>query len=164
VADAYTLQGRIRRHRGDLNGALAAHERAFALQHYPIERFHALVELLPARLARGDHTGVEALVAEARRLQATGIDFGALPQRLRAATQRLDVAEHHTAQLSAALSAREVDVLRLLSGQLSQQAIGDALYITRDTVKSHTKAVYRKLGVSSREEAVTLARRLGLIP
>jgi LuxR family maltose regulon positive regulatory protein len=55
-------------------------------------------------------------------------------------------------------------VLRLLSGQPSQQAIGDALYITRDTVKSHTKAVYRKLGVSSREEAVTLARRLGLIP
>ena len=37
------------------------------------------------------------------------------------------------------------------------RAIGDALYITRDTVKSHTKAVYRKLGVSSREEAVALA-------
>jgi LuxR family maltose regulon positive regulatory protein len=68
------------------------------------------------------------------------------------------------AQPSEALSAREADVLRLLSGQLSQQAIGDALYITRDTVKSHTKAVYRKLGVSSREEAVALARRLGLIP
>jgi LuxR family transcriptional regulator, maltose regulon positive regulatory protein len=151
-------------HRGGLDGALAPHERAFALQRYPLERFHALVELLPARLARGDHMGVEALVAEARRLQATGLDFGALPQRLRAATQRLDVAEHHMAQPSEALSAREVDVLRLLSGQLSQQAIGDALYITRDTVKSHTKAVYRKLGVSSREEAVALARRLGLIP
>src|SRR5215211_4319493 len=78
--------------------------------------------------------------------------------------KHLDVAEHHMAQPSEALSAREVDVLRLLSGQLSQQAIGDALYITRDTVKSHTKAVYRKLGVSSREEAVALARRLGLIP
>jgi LuxR family transcriptional regulator, maltose regulon positive regulatory protein len=74
------------------------------------------------------------------------------------------VAEHHMTRPSEALSAREVDVLRLLSGQLSQQAIGDALYITRDTVKSHTKAVYRKLGVSSREEAVALARRLGLIP
>jgi LuxR family transcriptional regulator, maltose regulon positive regulatory protein len=164
VADAYTLQGRIHRHRGDLDGALAAHERAYALQRYPIERFHALVELLPARLARGDQTGAETLVAEADRLQATGTDFGVLPQRLRAATQRLDVAEHHMAQPSEALSAREVDVLRLLSGQLSQQAIGDALYITRDTVKSHTKAVYRKLGVSSREEAVALARRLGLIP
>jgi DNA-binding NarL/FixJ family response regulator len=115
-------------HRGGLDGALAAHERAFALQRYPIERFHALVELLPARLARGDHMGVEALVAEAGRLQATGLDFGALPQRLRAATQRLDVAEHHMAQPAEALSAREVDVLRLLSGQLSQQAIGDALW------------------------------------
>jgi LuxR family maltose regulon positive regulatory protein len=164
VACAYTLEGRIRRHRSDLDGALAAHERAYALQRYPIERFHALVELLPARLARGDHRGVETLMAEADRLQATGIDFGVLPQRLRTATQRLDVAEHHMAQPSEALSAREADVLRLLSGQLSQQAIGDALYITRDTVKSHTKAVYRKLGVSSREEAVALARRLGLIP
>jgi LuxR family maltose regulon positive regulatory protein len=164
VACAYTLQGRIRRRRGDLDGALAAHERAFALQRYPIERFHALVELLPVRLARGDHTGVEVLMTEAGRLQATGTDFGALPQRLRAATQRLDVAEQHMAQPSEALSTREVDVLRLLSGRLSQQAIGDTLYITRDTVKSHTKAIYRKLGVSSREEAVVLARRLGLIP
>ena len=51
IACAYILQGRIRRRRGDLDGALAAHERAFELQRYPIERFHALVELLPVRLA-----------------------------------------------------------------------------------------------------------------
>ena len=91
-------------------GAIAAHERAYALQRYPIECFHALMDLLPARLAQGDHTGAETLVVEARRLQATGIDFGVLPQRLRTATQRLDVAEHHLAQPSEALSAREVDV------------------------------------------------------
>jgi LuxR family transcriptional regulator, maltose regulon positive regulatory protein len=164
VACSNTLLGRIRMRRGDLDGALAAHERAYALQRYPVERFHALVELLPVRLARGDHAGVEALVAEAGRLQATGTDFGVLPQRLRAATQRHDVAEHQMAEPSELLSAREVDVLRLLSGPLSQRAIGDALFISRDTVKSHTKALYRKLGVSSREEAAVLARRLGLIP
>src|SRR4029450_7342661 len=89
VACAYTLEGRIRRHRGDLDGALAAHERAYALQRYPIERFHALVELLQARLARGDHPGVETLMTEADRLQATGIDFGGLPQRRRGGARRL---------------------------------------------------------------------------
>jgi ATP/maltotriose-dependent transcriptional regulator MalT len=38
------------------------------------------------------------------------------------------------------------------------------LYISHETVKSHAKAIYQKLGVSSRTEAVTLSRRLGLLP
>ena len=66
-------------------------------------------------------------------------------------------------QLAGALSAREVDVLRLLSGPESLRDIGQALYISHDTVKSHAKAIYRKLGVSSRTEAVALSRRLGLL-
>jgi LuxR family maltose regulon positive regulatory protein len=183
------LQGRIRWRRGDLDGALAAHEQAFALQRYPIERFHALVELVPVRLARGDHAGAEALMTEARRLQATGIDFGVLPQRLRAAMQRMDVTEHHLEQTSETRSARQVDllgarsgapgrrvevseplterelaVLRLLPARLSNREIGRELYVSINTVKTHLQAVYRKLGVTTRAEAVIQARKLGLIP
>jgi LuxR family maltose regulon positive regulatory protein len=67
-------------------------------------------------------------------------------------------------KLTGALTAREVDVLRLLAGPLSLGEIGGELYISHDTVKSHAKAIYRKLGVSSRREAVALSRKLGLLP
>jgi LuxR family transcriptional regulator, maltose regulon positive regulatory protein len=67
-------------------------------------------------------------------------------------------------RLAGALSARELEVLRLLSGPQSLRDIGQALYVSHETVKSHAKAIYHKLGVSSRTEAVALGRRLGLLP
>jgi LuxR family maltose regulon positive regulatory protein len=148
---------------GDLDGALTAHERAFALQRYPIERFHALVELLPVRHAAGDAGGVQELLVEASRLQALGLDFGELPVRLEATARRIQAREP-VPTVSEQLSTRELDVLQLLSGPLSQPDIAQELYISRDTVKSHVKAIYRKLDVSSRKDAVALGRRLGLIP
>jgi LuxR family maltose regulon positive regulatory protein len=159
VGTAFTLLGRIRARGGDLREARAAHERAFASQRYHLERFHALVELLPFRKADDDPEGVQELLAEAQRLEGTGIDFGVLDRRLKAMSWRFRPAD----QLAGALSAREVDVLRLLSGPESLRDIGQALYISHDTVKSHAKAIYRKLGVSSRTEAVALSRRLGLL-
>jgi LuxR family maltose regulon positive regulatory protein len=53
-------------------------------------------------------------------------------------------------------------VLRLLGGTLSRREIGRELGISTDTVKSHVRAIYRKLGVSSRSEAVERARDLGI--
>ena len=57
------------------------------------------------------------------------------------------------------LTAREVDVLRLLRSRLSLGEIAGELYLTRNTVKTHAQALYRKLGASSRSEAVRLGRR-----
>ena len=130
------------------------------MQRYPVERFHALVELLPIRHADDDDKGVQELLAEARRLEATGIDFGVLPRRMKAVSWRFRTAE----KVAGTLSAREVEVLRLLSGPLSLRDIGKELFISHDTVKSHVKAIYHKLGVSSRKEAVALSRKLGLVP
>ena len=61
------------------------------------------------------------------------------------------------------LTTRELDVLLLLQGSLSIREIGSALYLSPNTVKSHVKAVYRKLGAHSRDEAVAVARRDQLI-
>lgn len=61
------------------------------------------------------------------------------------------------------LSDRELAVLRLLGGDLSQREIGDVLYVSRNTVKSHTRSIFRKLGVSSRPDAVARARELDVI-
>jgi LuxR family maltose regulon positive regulatory protein len=54
----------------------------------------------------------------------------------------------------AELSGREQEVWRFLSTSLSMQEIADALYVSRNTLKSHVRSIYRKLGVSTREAAV----------
>jgi LuxR family maltose regulon positive regulatory protein len=61
------------------------------------------------------------------------------------------------------LSERELEVLRLLPSQLSQREIAAQLYVSFNTVRTHTRVIFRKLGVNSRAEAVTRARELGLI-
>ena len=61
------------------------------------------------------------------------------------------------------LSERELVVLRYLSTRLTNQEIADALYISRNTLKTHAKAVFRKLAVSSRAEAVEVGRAHRLI-
>ena len=61
------------------------------------------------------------------------------------------------------LTDRELEVLRLLQGSLSLSEIAGELYISPNTVKTHAKAVYRKLGVSSRTEAVRIARGSQLV-
>jgi LuxR family maltose regulon positive regulatory protein len=61
------------------------------------------------------------------------------------------------------LSEREITVLRYLSSRLTAPDIASALYISGNTVRSHVKAIYRKLGVNSRAEAVERGRELGLL-
>jgi LuxR family transcriptional regulator, maltose regulon positive regulatory protein len=61
------------------------------------------------------------------------------------------------------LTEPELRVLRLLPGTLSQREIGEALYISLNTVKSHAHSIYRKLNVGSRDQAVERARALGLL-
>ena len=54
-------------------------------------------------------------------------------------------------------------MLRLLATDLTQREIGRELYLSLNTVKSHTRSIFRKLGVSGREQAVARARQLELI-
>jgi LuxR family transcriptional regulator, maltose regulon positive regulatory protein len=60
------------------------------------------------------------------------------------------------------LSDRELTVLRYLSSRLTCTEIARELYLSVNTVRSHVKAVYRKLGVNSRREAVGRGRELGV--
>ena len=80
---------------------------------------------------------------------------------------RLAALEHKTRERGAPrngeLSERELTVLRMLSGSLSERDIGRELYLSHNTVHSHVRSIYRKLGVSSRAEAVAHARRDGLL-
>ena len=64
---------------------------------------------------------------------------------------------------SEALTAREIDVLRRLTGAQSLGEIAADLYLSPNTVKTHTMAIYRKLGARSRLEAVRIGRERMLI-
>jgi LuxR family maltose regulon positive regulatory protein len=61
------------------------------------------------------------------------------------------------------LTERELEVLRLLASQLSQPEIASALFVSINTVKTHTRAIYQKLGVSARHSAIEQARLRNLL-
>jgi LuxR family maltose regulon positive regulatory protein len=61
------------------------------------------------------------------------------------------------------LSERELDVLRLLAGDLSGPDIARELFVSLNTLRTHTKSVYAKLGVNNRRAAVRRASELDLL-
>ena len=64
---------------------------------------------------------------------------------------------------SALPSEAELAVLRLLATDSSMREIGAELFISSNTVRSHTRALYRKLGVGQRADAVARGQALGLL-
>ena len=62
-----------------------------------------------------------------------------------------------------ALSAREMEVLRLIAAGKSNKEIASALFLAAGTVKKHTSNIYGKLGVESRTRAVARAREIGIL-
>jgi DNA-binding NarL/FixJ family response regulator len=62
-----------------------------------------------------------------------------------------------------ALTAREIEVLRLLAQELSNPQIAERLVVSRRTVDAHLRSIYDKLGVKSRDAAIRVAREQGLM-
>jgi DNA-binding NarL/FixJ family response regulator len=61
------------------------------------------------------------------------------------------------------LTARELEVLRLLADGLTNREIGERLFISQKTVGAHVAHVFEKLGVHSRLEAAVRAQQLGVV-
>jgi LuxR family maltose regulon positive regulatory protein len=114
-----------------------------------------LVALAPATAATGDRARAAELLDEAEAILAGCPDPGALPGRLAAARR---TAGAGAARTGARFTDRELTVLRLLSGASSEREIGQELFVSFNTVHSHVKSIYRKLGASSRAEALARAR------
>ena len=79
-------------------------------------------------------------------------------------SRRMQSASHRRPRMAAALTQRELAVLQLLPTRLSTREIGDQLHVSVNTIRSQVRAIYRKLEVRGRAEAVARARRLGLVP
>jgi LuxR family maltose regulon positive regulatory protein len=61
------------------------------------------------------------------------------------------------------LSSRELDTLKLIAGDFSNQEIADKLFISLNTVKTHIKNIYLKLEADNRVKAIAKARELNLV-
>ncbi|MBV9836852.1 MAG: response regulator transcription factor [Solirubrobacterales bacterium] len=103
----------------------------------------------------------------ARAAGASGFAYKDWPARRIASAVRLvgmgrTLFERHDRQGALGLSDRERAVLELMASGSTNPEIAQALHLSKHTVKEHTSAVYRKLGVRNRTEAVQRAQRLGL--
>jgi DNA-binding NarL/FixJ family response regulator len=104
----------------------------------------------------------------ARAAGASGFAYKDWPARRIASAVRLvglgkNVFEPHDRQGALGLSDRERAVLELMASGATNPEIGESLHLSKHTVKEHSSAVYRKLGVRNRTEAVQRAQRLGLL-
>jgi LuxR family maltose regulon positive regulatory protein len=126
----------------------------------PIPLAEALLALAQGRSLLGDRRGAGRALAEADGLIAAMPDPGVL----RVTRRSVATAVSRRSKASRTpLSAREIEVLRLLAAGLSKRETATRLFISYNTVHSHVRTIYRKLGVGSRSEAVALGRRNGLV-
>ena len=88
-------------------------------------------------------------------------DLGNLPARAGQLEAMLATVQANADSLSS-LTAAEMRLLPLLSTHLSLREIGERLFVSAHTVRTQAYSAYRKLGVSSRSEAVERAHELGL--
>jgi DNA-binding CsgD family transcriptional regulator/tetratricopeptide (TPR) repeat protein len=112
----------------------------------------------PARLHPDDRARIRHLLGDAS-ATATELGMQAVVRRADQALQALGPESPQKASYPAGLSAREVDVLRLLVDGRSNQEIGGELFITANTVANHIKNILGKTGASNRTEAAAFAVR-----
>ena len=129
-----------------------------------VHRGHGLLLLAAVRHAAGDLPGAAALLEATRELVQQLTDPGVLSALVGQAQRAVGATPRRRVQETTPLTERERTVLRLLATQLSTREIGRELSVSVNTVRSQVQAIYRKLGVSSRAEAVTQAHELGLLP
>jgi LuxR family maltose regulon positive regulatory protein len=166
----HAARGRALRHERAPGEARSELERAAALARRGagiVELAYVLVTLAELLRELGDRREARERVLEARELLSRAPEPGTLAPRLVAqAESALRLVLHRPGARSLVtgeLTAREEAVLRLLPSGLSAREIGSELGISLDTVKTHTKSIYRKLGASSRRDAVACARELELL-
>ena len=126
----------------------------------PLEVANALI--FEARLLRrlGREADAASAIDEAEQAIQSCRDPGVLRERLRG-LQHSPRPRRRNRTL--ALTDRERAVLRMLTGPLTEREIGRELYLSHNTIHSHTRSIFRKLGVTSRAAALKEARALGIL-
>lgn len=163
VIETLVLQAMAFQAQGDYDRALTALERALSLAEPEgftrvfINEGAPMVKLLREAIIQGiaqDYAGklLDLLKSETRDLQ-----------KRRTAIRPSTTFVIDPSSLTEALTQREYEVMRLISAGLSNQEIAADLYLSINTIKTHTKSIYSKLNVNNRTQAVNRARELGIL-
>ena len=156
----YAAQGQLQEARTELEQALQFRQRMPGISSWVT--LQIMVMLAQVLLGMGDRPGAAAVVDEAR-LVLVSVPDPPVALLARLGRLELEAAGRRPAALADPLTEREGAVLSLLQGTLSLREIGQELHLSANTIKTHTQAVYRKLGVSTRRDAVEKGREDGLL-
>jgi len=128
------------------------------------------LDMARVRRAAGDNPSAARLLADVRRRLAALSDPGRFADWVAEEEQRVGRLAAGSggprqgvtkSDSQCLLSPREAEVLRMLCSEFTMPEISSHLFVSYNTVKTHTKSLYRKLGVRSRSSAVARARSLG---
>jgi len=153
-------------HQGDVPRAqeqLARAARLRPLLTYALPYFavQTLLELGRACLSLDDAAGARVVLRQARDVLRRRPDLGILPTQVDELRSQLDTSRGGMAGVSS-LTTAELRLLPLLPTHLTFAEIAERLYLSPHTVKTQATSVYRKLGVSSRGQAIQRLQELGL--
>ena len=150
----HSRQGRLEEARAEFEYAIYRRRRWVLLS--PWVSVENQLRLAKVLLAMDDRAAAATVLAEVRNVLTASPDGAdALLARLGAVERRLTMAP--PPQLAEPLTQREQAVLSLLRKSMSVNQIAQELFLSGNTVKTHRRAIYRKLGVRTREEAIERA-------
>jgi LuxR family maltose regulon positive regulatory protein len=163
----YAAGTRVAIQQGDLDQAeqdlaSARQLRSQATHALPYYAVQARLELTRAYLALADVAAARRVLGEVEDLLRWRPDLGTLPEQASQLRSRLD---HLRGEVigAASLTTAELRVLPLLATHLTFREIGQRLYVSQHTVKTQAMSIYRKLGASSRGQAVQRVQQIGLL-
>jgi LuxR family maltose regulon positive regulatory protein len=162
------VQARVALHRGDIPAARRALVYAqrsrgvltYAMPHLAVQ---TRIELIRVHVALGDLAGARTLMGEVDDLLSRRPGLGTLVDEAKTLRDQLSKRRGHIMPGASSLTAAEMRVLPLLATHLQHSEIAAELFLSPLTIKTHNKSIYRKLGASSRGQAVARARELGLL-
>ncbi|HXZ76545.1 MAG TPA: LuxR C-terminal-related transcriptional regulator, partial [Streptosporangiaceae bacterium] len=162
------VQARVALHRADLP-AVRQHlvtaqrlrpELTYALPHLALQ---ARIELTRVYLALADLAAARTLMWEIDDLLRRRPGMGILEDQAEELRAQLSKERRSDSPGASALTAAELRLLPLLSTHLALPEIAQELFLSRNTIKTQANSIYRKLGASSRSQAVSRSRELGLL-
>lgn len=165
---AHVARGKLLESQGRLREADEALSQGIELARRGDAKFDLSYGLLThagVRGGLGDRRAAKDMLGEARQAADACADPGVLPELVAKVERRLRLVSGRATRTpyEEDLSERELAVLRLLATDLTQREIAAALYVSFNTVKTHVKSIFRKLGVATRPDAVSRARELRLL-
>jgi LuxR family maltose regulon positive regulatory protein len=168
AALASAVQARTALHRGDVPAARRDLIKALRLRplltyaqpHWAVQLRIALIRV---HLALDDLAGARTIMREIDEIFKRRPDLGTLAEEAEALRAQLSRQRSAASPGASALTAAELRVLPLLATHLTAPEMAAELFVSVHTVKSQQASLYRKLGTSTRSQAITRARQLGLL-